>query len=368
MGTLSFEVQDGFSGSAELVISQIGFRTVDNGRTKQDVRSAAELIAGFSVEQGPIVPDFDLSDGNQDLRRFNNAAVGQIVELQLYAGDAPEIRGWSVRLDYDDELLRYVSGSFVPSEFISGLAALVGEKPDRLDIAATVLGQDKSGSGAAVLGTLSFELLEAFTDSAHVTVSQIGFNTLASGEVVESSHVTASIYSTDVSPSLVGDFNHDSVVDALDFFLFADNFGRTRADPDWDASYDLSGNGEIDFSDFFVLGNQFGLEAQAKILAMARDMIGLPMKAHLQPNYPNPFNSYTTIPYVLLEPGQVVFQIYDVTGQPIRSFVLNNQREGSHRLIWDGTDDRGKKVSSGAYFSRLRVSGEEEFGKMLFLK
>jgi hypothetical protein len=368
LGTLSFEVQDGFSGNAELVISQIGFRTVDSGRIKQDVRSAAELIAGFSVEQGPLVPDFDLSDGNQDLRRFNNAEVGQIVPLQLYAGDAPEIRGWSARLDYDDELLRYVSGSFVPSDFISGLAALVGEKPDRLDIAATVLGQDKSGSGAAVLGTLSFEILEAFTDSAHVTISQVGFNTLDRGEVVESSHVTASIYSTDVSPNLVGDFNRDSVVDALDFFLFADNFGRTRADADWDATYDLSGNGEIDFSDFFILGNQFGLEAQAKILAMARDMIGLPLKAHLQPNYPNPFNTSTTIPFVLLEPGQVVLEIYDVTGQLVRSFELNHQRDGSYRVVWDGADDQDRRVSSGAYFSRLRVGNEDEFSKMLFLK
>ncbi len=158
------------------------------------------------------------------------------------------------------------------------------------------------------------------------------------------------------------------MVDALDFFLFADHFDLTRADAGWDARYDLSGNGEVDFSDFFVLGNQFGLEAQAKILAMARDMIGLPLTAHLQPNYPNPFNTSTTIPFVLLEPGQVTLEIYDVTGQLIRSFELNHQRDGSYRVVWDGADDQGRRVSSGAYFTRLRVGNEDEFSKMLFLK
>jgi len=55
-----------------------------------------------------------------------------------------------------------------------------------------------------------------------------------------------------------GDFNGDGNVSFDDFFLFADHFGLTDADPGYDLLYDLDGSGKTDFADFFIFADAFG--------------------------------------------------------------------------------------------------------------
>ena len=61
---------------------------------------------------------------------------------------------------------------------------------------------------------------------------------------------------------LLGDFVANGAVDFDDFFLFADNFGRTEADDDWDPAIDIVANGAIDFDDFFLFADNFGLQPE----------------------------------------------------------------------------------------------------------
>jgi hypothetical protein len=56
---------------------------------------------------------------------------------------------------------------------------------------------------------------------------------------------------------LTGDFNGDGEVDFADFFLFADHFGLTE-DENWDSRYDLDDSGEVGFADFFLFADSFG--------------------------------------------------------------------------------------------------------------
>ena len=59
-----------------------------------------------------------------------------------------------------------------------------------------------------------------------------------------------------------GLFNDDDVVDFADFFLFADNFGRSLQDgAAFDPLFDLNGNGTVDFDDFFIFADSFGRRA-----------------------------------------------------------------------------------------------------------
>ena len=44
--------------------------------------------------------------------------------------------------------------------------------------------------------------------------------------------------------------------------------------------------------------------------------------------------------------------VYDVAGRRVVSLVDGPQTQGTHRLGWDGRDDQGRRVSSGAYFLR----------------
>jgi hypothetical protein len=72
-------------------------------------------------------------------------------------------------------------------------------------------------------------------------------------------------------------------------------------------------------------------------------------------NHPNPFNDRTTISYLLPVDGDAQLEIFDGTGKRVRLLIAGAASAGTHRVVWDGTDDSGGKLSSGAYFYRLEV-------------
>lgn len=72
-------------------------------------------------------------------------------------------------------------------------------------------------------------------------------------------------------------------------------------------------------------------------------------------NYPNPFNSQTTITYGLSQSGRVQLELYNSLGQRIRVLVDEEQFAGPQQVIWDGRDEQGRQAASGVYFSRLQL-------------
>jgi hypothetical protein len=139
-------------------------------------------------------------------------------------------------------------------------------------------------------------------------------------------------------------------------------------EPDFDSAFDLNSNGEVDFSDFFIFADSFGEGAQPKLMALAREYIGLPEVAGLEQNYPNPFNSSTIIAYQLSEPGEVRLEIYDIAGQRVRKLLHGYNKTGSYRVVWDGMDQNGRSVSSGVYLYALWAGDERKIKKMLYVK
>ena len=73
--------------------------------------------------------------------------------------------------------------------------------------------------------------------------------------------------------------------------------------------------------------------------------------------YPNPFNPQTTIAFDLVKSGRTRVDVYDVRGHRIKSLWQGTMEAGSHRLPWNGRDDRGANVASGVYFVRLVGDG-----------
>ncbi|MBI2506043.1 MAG: fibronectin type III domain-containing protein [Candidatus Latescibacteria bacterium] len=69
---------------------------------------------------------------------------------------------------------------------------------------------------------------------------------------------------------LAGDFNSDKTVNFDDFFLFADNFGKSATGEA--AKFDLSKSGNVDFDDFFLFADNFGKSASAKRWAAAAEL------------------------------------------------------------------------------------------------
>jgi len=93
------------------------------------------------------------------------------------------------------------------------------------------------------------------------------------------------------------------------------------------------------------------------------------MTARLRGNYPNPFNPVTRIEYELAARSRVSLSVYDLTGRRVRSLLASEQLDsGPHTTVWDGLDDSGRAVASGAYFYRLEAGTEALSRKMILVK
>ena len=98
------------------------------------------------------------------------------------------------------------------------------------------------------------------------------------------------------------------------------------------------------------------------------DQSGTPREFALDPNYPNPFNSSTTIRYRLAEPGRVRLEIFDIQGQKVKMLADSYAGAGVYQVEWDGTDASGKPVATGVYLARLQKGTASLVHKMLLLK
>jgi hypothetical protein len=95
-----------------------------------------------------------------------------------------------------------------------------------------------------------------------------------------------------------------------------------------------------------------------------------PLKFALGPNYPNPFNPSTLIPFVITGSGEqeVEIIIYNLSGQKIRTLLHERKTSGQYTVRWDSCDDRGFPVSSGIYLAQLKAYNRLKTLKMSYLK
>ena len=99
----------------------------------------------------------------------------------------------------------------------------------------------------------------------------------------------------------------------------------------------------------------------------------IPKETVLLPNYPNPFNPETWIPYHLAKDADVTLTIYDINGQVVRQFALGHQAVGryqsrSRAVYWDGRNELGEQVASRVYFYHLSADDFSATRKMLIIK
>ena len=99
----------------------------------------------------------------------------------------------------------------------------------------------------------------------------------------------------------------------------------------------------------------------------------IPEKTALLPNYPNPFNPETWIPYQLAEPADVTLRIHAIDGSLVRALSLGHKPIGiyqsrSRAAYWDGRNQIGEPVASGVYFYTLTAGDFTATRRMLILK
>ena len=66
----------------------------------------------------------------------------------------------------------------------------------------------------------------------------------------------------------------------------------------------------------------------------------------------------------------VQIKVFDVTGREIRVLADRQFKAGEHDVVWDGTDNAGRALARGVYFTRVRYrdSGFAEARKVAILK
>lgn len=89
---------------------------------------------------------------------------------------------------------------------------------------------------------------------------------------------------------------------------------------------------------------------------------------------PNPFKSKARISYSVAKESKIKLEVYNVAGQKVKTLINEKHGPGHYKTIWNGWDDKSRRVSAGVYFMRLAINpvGElEEFNqiqKVVYMK
>ncbi len=205
------------------------------------------------------------------------------------------------------------------------------------------------------------------------------------------------------------DVNNDGIVDIQDLILVSNNFGTVTVPLEND-KIDVNKDGRVNIIDLLIIAAHLGettiTSASPRILSVLpehvdsisdwliearkvddgsevfRDGIAKlealfdtinPEKTVLLPNFPNPFNPETWIPYDLARDAKVDIKIYNLKGETIRELKIGFQNAGSYRskelaAYWDGRNSTGELVASGVYFYMLSTDHIKVTRKMTIRK
>ena len=212
---------------------------------------------------------------------------------------------------------------------------------------------------------------------------------------------------TPVPQTLPWDINSDGIINIQDMILVSNNFAAAVSEH---LKADVNRDGRVDIIDLLLVAAHLGesnssaaplisttLEAEHAALAeewltaahLADDgsdvfrhgiavlehliNTATPTQTVLLPNYPNPFNPETWIPYDLAQDADVHIHIYNLRGESIRQLSLGFQTAGTYRTqsraaYWDGRNATGEPVATGIYFYTLKAGQFKATRQMAILK
>ena len=322
--------------------------------------------------------------------------IGQQLKLSLKIANGENVAGYQATVQFDETALRFVSGT--NGDFLPAGAFFVEPKVEGnlVKLNAASLAAEIYGDGT--LATLTFEVIAA--KASTLTLSDVLLSNSA-GETfipqIESTQITE-------PTRLKGDVNGDGTVNIADLVLVASNLGETGQN-----AADVNGDGQVNIADLVLVAGALGNSASApplhphtlemltttevkKWLSAAQQLdltdttsqrgllflhqllVALtPKETALLPNYPNPFNPETWIPYQLAKDAEVSLTIYAIDGYIVRRLALGHQTPGlyenrSRAAYWDGRNQFGEPVASGLYFYTLTAGDFTATRRMLILK
>ena len=337
--------------------------------------------------------------------------VGETFTLHLNVENVSDLGGWQADIIFDPDVLsadKVSEGDFLkdddePPFFdagtinnktgeITGLKAVrisgnrIARHGTLLTVEFTVIGNGESQLTLDnfQVGSRRGEVIPIISPEIVIAVGEDG-PTKPAWDVNQDGRVNvldlilvAQYLGEDASVNPQADVNGDGTINVLDLIVVAQYLGESTAaapanvasvdslalDPTmvqaWIAQARIENDGSLAF--------QQGIENLQRLLASL-----LPEKTALLPNYPNPFNPETWIPYDLAEAADVTVHIYAAGGTLIRTLALGHQVAGiyqsrSRAVYWDGKNEVGEPVASGVYFYTLTAGNFTATRKMLIVK
>lgn len=83
---------------------------------------------------------------------------------------------------------------------------------------------------------------------------------------------------------------------------------------------------------------------------------------------PNPFNPQVTIAFDLAAPARARLAVFDLHGALVRVLVDADLAVGRQSVRWDGRDDAGRALPSGAYFARFEAGDVQQVRKLMLVR
>jgi flagellar hook assembly protein FlgD len=94
----------------------------------------------------------------------------------------------------------------------------------------------------------------------------------------------------------------------------------------------------------------------------------LPADFRLEQNYPNPFNGMTRITFGMNRAETVSLHVTDLLGRDVTVENLGTLGPGTHSVLWNARNSRGRALSTGAYFFYIAGDGQSSVRKMLLVR
>ena len=319
--------------------------------------------------------------------------IGQQFDIDINIVGGQDIRGYEIIVEYDRNSLNYVShahGDYLSDKVYKGPIIRKLGKVSFSNVSTT-----DAGEGDGTLATITFKVISR--GASTISLSAILSNSdgvrlpyiVISGKVVEPpwdvngdgsvnildlSYVAARFGDKDQTEA---DINRDGVVDIKDLVTVASGMGKEAGAPalPYHSLKKLSTKEKVE--QWLTQAQQLNLTdptLQKGVLFLEYLLASLtPEKTVLLPNYPNPFNPETWIPYQLAQPTDIIISIYTVDGTVIRTLNLGYKPSGVYQdktraAYWDGKNEVGEPVASGVYFYTLTAGDFTSTRKMLNLK
>jgi hypothetical protein len=125
---------------------------------------------------------------------------------------------------------------------------------------------------------------------------------------------------------------------------------------------------EADFNTTNVIGATIDGVRYGTLTSVSANLNTSPADYELMQNYPNPFNPSTTIEYELPHQSVVELRVHNLVGEEVATLAQSVQSVGRHKVVWDGRDRSGNRVSSGVYLYSLHAGQQEVTRKLIVIR